>query len=74
MTEIRYRLDEQDWQCAYRHPPDDPDQTIYAGDDLARAYDNYGVIHLRCAKIGEAPIRLDKPTRARYDEGNDANR
>jgi hypothetical protein len=53
---ILRRLKEQGWRCAY---PCADGRTIgrplLPGEPLATAYDNYGLIHLECAKYGTVP-------------------
>lgn len=41
----------QDWECAYCGEP------IEGGDDVAKAYDNTGIVHLRCVPTQTAPSR-----------------
>lgn len=56
--QIRRRLDEQGWRCAY--PCGEGRRVggpILPGDELGKAYDNHGLVHLRCARVGDAPPR-----------------
>lgn len=55
--ELRERLDEQGWRCAY--PCGDDGVTggrIHEGDKLAKScYEGHGLVHLDCARVGVAP-------------------
>jgi hypothetical protein len=67
-AQIRQRLDEQGWRCAYpcSTERDDVGGPIHPGDDLAKAYDNHGLVHARCARIGVAPERRGHTIRDLY--------
>jgi hypothetical protein len=60
-AEILKRLDEQDWRCVYPCAAGvhgDVGGKILSRDELAFAYDGYGICHLRCARIGVAPTLM----------------